>query len=398
MSPVTQIQDNSHILGIYSSPQRKIEEGLEYLRMGFEEKNEAILMITDELTKDEVRKEILKKWKISEDEFANQEKNGIINIKSSRIFYFSTNILDYDKILKQYSDTTNKAITKGKRGLRAFADVRIFFERDCEKHIIEIEKLISPLYDTPLMVICAYDLDDFERLDHQSRKILFDHHILHIADNLSRSIFDKSFPISSIEHICMLDEENQSKNHPSSIDPLITNSILRYIREGLQQDHLCVYLSLNNIKKNHSEILLSQLSDLKDSQLIGDNLMIVPKTDDYYINAWCENLKPFDDLKKQILKKSITVNKKVIRIICDIPDFLFKHKHFDQCIALEEWWNETLEDLNKRHGLNILLLCIYNSNTFQNLPFKYHRNRINDNHSIICDSEGIEQSKFLFTK
>ena len=60
MSPLTQIQDNSHILGIYSSPQRKIEEGLEYLRIGFEEKNEAILLITDELTNNEVRNEILK--------------------------------------------------------------------------------------------------------------------------------------------------------------------------------------------------------------------------------------------------------------------------------------------------------------------------------------------------
>ena len=60
MSPLTQIQDNSHILGIYSSPQRKIEEGLEYLRIRFEEKNEAILLITDELTNNEVRNEILK--------------------------------------------------------------------------------------------------------------------------------------------------------------------------------------------------------------------------------------------------------------------------------------------------------------------------------------------------
>ena len=60
MSPLTQIQDNSHILGIYSSPQRKIEEGLEYLRIGFEEKNEAILLITDELINNEVRNEILK--------------------------------------------------------------------------------------------------------------------------------------------------------------------------------------------------------------------------------------------------------------------------------------------------------------------------------------------------
>ena len=54
LSPITQVQDNSHILGIYSSPQRKIEDGLEYLRIGFEEKNEAILMITNELTNEKM--------------------------------------------------------------------------------------------------------------------------------------------------------------------------------------------------------------------------------------------------------------------------------------------------------------------------------------------------------
>ena len=74
MSALTQTEDNSHILGIYSSPQRKIEEGLEYLRIGFEEKNEAILMITDELTKDEIRNEIIKKWNISRDHLANLKK------------------------------------------------------------------------------------------------------------------------------------------------------------------------------------------------------------------------------------------------------------------------------------------------------------------------------------
>ena len=129
-------------------------------------------MITDELTKDEVRNMIIQKWKISVNELANQEKNGTINIKSSRKFYFSTTILDYDKIVKQYSDTTNKAIEKGKHGLRAFADVRIFFERGYEKYIFEIEKSISPLYNFPLTCICAYDLDDFEKLNRLSRKIL----------------------------------------------------------------------------------------------------------------------------------------------------------------------------------------------------------------------------------
>ena len=121
--------------------------------------------------------------------------------------------------------------------------------------------------------------------------------------------------------------------------------------------------------------------------------MAIQNSDDYYINAACDNLKLFENLKKEIFEKAILGNTKEIRIICDIPNFLFRNKHFDQCIALEELWDQTIEELNKRHGLNVSLLCLYNSNNFQNTPFKYHIYRINDNHSIICDSDGIIQSK-----
>ena len=99
-------------------------------------------------------------------------------------------------------------------------------------------------------------------------------------------------------------------------------------------------------------------------------------------------------MKIQIFGKAILGNKKDIRIVCDIQNYLFTNKHFDQCIALEEWWDQTIEELNKNHGLNVSLLCLYNSNNFQNVPFKYHRYRINDIHSIVCDLEGIIHSKF----
>ena len=139
MDPITQVQDHSHILGIYSSPQRKIEDGLEYLRIGFEKKNEAILIITNELTKNEVRNEIMKKWKISPNKLTDLEKNSIINIKSSTEAYFSTNRIDRDKIGKQFSDLANKAIEKGKRGLRAFGDIKIFFEKGLKNMLLNLK-------------------------------------------------------------------------------------------------------------------------------------------------------------------------------------------------------------------------------------------------------------------
>lgn len=390
LSPITQIQDKSHILGIYSSPQRKIEDGLEYLRIGFEERNEAILMVTNELTKNEVRNEIMKNWKISSsDELTNLEKNSIINIKSSTEVYFSTKRIDRNKISKQFSDLANKAIRKEKRGLRAFGDVKIFFERGYGQYIIEFEKSSPASLDFPMTAICAYDLDDFDTLDHRSRKILFEHHNLHLTNNLFRNIFDDSFSKNTNEHICMY-YENESQS--SSLPNLFVPSLLRYLGEGLQQNQFCIYISMHNMKKDHLKTILGQIPNIKKYPI--NNIMVIKNSEDYYINAACNNLKPFEDLKRQIFEKAILNNIKGIRIVCDIPNFLFRNIHFDQCIALEEWWDQTIEELNKNHGLNVSLLCLYNSNNFQNTPFKYHRYRINDNHSIVCDSEGIVSSKY----
>ena len=50
--------------------------------------------------------------------------------------------------------------------------------------------------------------------------------------------------------------------------------------------------------------------------------------------------------------------------------------------------------MNVIHGLNVSLLCLYNCNNFQKTSFKYNRHRINDNHYVICDSDGKLESKF----
>jgi hypothetical protein len=77
-------------------------------------------------------------------------------------------------------------------------------------------------------------------------------------------------------------------------------------------------------------------------------MMIGLDTVNYCISAVCENVTPFEDLQKLIFKKVISNNIKEIRIVCDIAYSLFKNQHFNQCAALEEWWNETIEDLNKK--------------------------------------------------
>ena len=97
-------------------------------------------MITDELTKDEVRSEIINKWKISKNELEDLERKSIINIKSGEEIYFPSTIIDHEKTIKQFSDIAYASIKKGKKRLRVFADTKIFFEREHEDHLIEYEK------------------------------------------------------------------------------------------------------------------------------------------------------------------------------------------------------------------------------------------------------------------
>jgi hypothetical protein len=50
-------------------------------------------------------------------------------------------------------------------------------------------------------------------------------------------------------------------------------------------------------------MFLIQIPNLK--KFYRKNFIIIKNTDDFYINATCDNLKPFEDLKKQIFEKVI---------------------------------------------------------------------------------------------
>ena len=89
-----------------------------------------------------------------------------------------------------------------------------------------------------------------------------------------------------------------------------------------------------------------------------------------------------------ITQKAIAENKTEIRLVIDYTDFLFNYKHFDQCFALEEWWEQTIEEWKKNYGLNVSIICLFCTRKFGSIPYKYHRHRITNNHGIVCDAEG----------
>ena len=74
----------------------------------------------------------------------------------------------------------------------------------------------------------------------------------------------------------------------------------------------------------------------------NENLVLVDMAN-YYIQAMMDNLQEFDKIKNKLMEKvknDKKRNDKHVRLISDCSDFLFKNKHFEECINLEKWLHQ----------------------------------------------------------
>lgn len=102
----------------------------------------------------------------------------------------------------------------------------------------------------------------------------------------------------------------------------------------------------------------------------------------YYIAALTEDLKFFEQIKKEISERiqSRRKNKK-IRLMSDCAGFLFENKHFAQCESLEAWWQH-------QKPFEGSCMCLYHPKTlFEKYPFNLHKYyAILKQHDIVIDT------------
>ena len=55
---------------------------------------------------------------------------------------------------------------------------------------------------------------------------------------------------------------------------------------------------------------------------------------------------------------------KHIRLVCDCNEFLFKNKHFEECINLEKWWHQKPFEGS--------FLCPYSKSLIDQFPYYYY--------------------------
>ena len=112
-----------------------------------------------------------------------------------------------------------------------------------------------------------------------------------------------------------------------------TSATLPLLNEGLKRDQLCVYGSISYRDKEHIKKISSQITNSEQEQKKG-NLVFVDMAP-IYISALMGDLGPFKRASEQLVEMVINRADKHIRFVGDCAGFLFKNRHFEECLMVE---------------------------------------------------------------
>jgi hypothetical protein len=154
------------------------------------------------------------------------------------------------------------------------------------------------------------------------------------------------------KHIALLYRDNEELNP----------AIATYINEGLKRGQFCVYATVHYRDEGYLEAFANLVPNYKEN-IANENLMVIDLAP-LYISALLGNMKPFDEARKMFLEKAKGRQDEHIRFVGDGTGFLFKHKHYDECVMVEEWWQEK--------PFAGSYVCPFEKQIFDSFPHKFH--------------------------
>ena len=166
------VETGKHIVAEYSDKEAELEEAFDFLKSGLE-KNEIIMLITDDMSKDEIRKKINTEWNVNAETL---EKNGHFIIKTTPEWFFPYAPPSAHKLNTVWITLIDYPHMKGKNGMRVFADMSAFFRYGFVRELIHYESTLEKEFDFPFTIICAYKSDDIETLNPKQEDTLIRHH------------------------------------------------------------------------------------------------------------------------------------------------------------------------------------------------------------------------------
>ena len=151
------IEQGNHIIAVYPNKDEKFNEAFAFLKDGLQ-RNEVVVLITNDLPKDEIRARMRNEWKANVVEL---ESGGDIIIRTTEEMYFPDGIPNIQRTIALWPTFVEKnCLSKGKRGIRIFGDMTAFFKKGFIKELFDYESCLEQRFNFPAIGICAYDSKD----------------------------------------------------------------------------------------------------------------------------------------------------------------------------------------------------------------------------------------------
>lgn len=158
--PPLQIEVGNHTIAIYSDTDQKVNHTLTYLKEGLEH-NEALILITADITKDAVRGRMTREWGVDVEEL---EERGDIVLQTPDEWYFRDGRPNWRRTDAMFLALQKDAIGRGRSGLRGAGDTRLFFEKGYVTDLIDYESSLERRFSISFTPLCTYSKADFDKL------------------------------------------------------------------------------------------------------------------------------------------------------------------------------------------------------------------------------------------
>ncbi len=192
------------------------------------------------------------------------------------------------------------------------------------------------------------------------------------------------------EHIMLLYEDRKKRN----------NFIIDIINEGLKNDCLCIYASVDIVNSNNIALIDSLSSRIinYEENIQHENLKFI-NSKLYYESVLKGDLTVFEKWKSElehILYKRLSEGKKnKILIVGDVACTLYETRHFKECIELEKWWQEVHSDW-KRNNKDITVVCPHPNSVFKEESEQTIKNKIVNSHNTTIDIENANSFQYFY--
>lgn len=173
ISSVARARSGEHFLVAFETPQELMEQSLRFLKIGLLEKNEDILLVTDELPKNAIRKRIAKEWNV---DVESLEQNGRITLMTFPEWHLIDGKFDIKRSKTMMVKMVRKALDRERKGFRSVVDMNPFFSTGMIQHLVAWESSLEKQFDLPITSLCACTRDKVKQLDNSAIVVMQQHH------------------------------------------------------------------------------------------------------------------------------------------------------------------------------------------------------------------------------